>query len=93
MRPVIRLGNGDDDASVQAIYAPIVRETAISFELEIPDVKTFAAHGPGFQALGIIALVTALLTAYYSFRVWFRVCAGPVHYEPGEELISVRRGD
>ena len=38
MRPVIRLGNGDDAASVQAIYAPIVRETAISFELEIPDV-------------------------------------------------------
>jgi len=48
--------------------------------------EAFAAHGPGFGALAIIALITALLTAYYTFRVWFRVCAGPVHYEPGDEL-------
>ena len=38
MPPVIRLANGDDAALVQEIYAPIVRETAISFELEVPDV-------------------------------------------------------
>jgi NADH-quinone oxidoreductase subunit L len=48
--------------------------------------EAFAAHGPGFGALAIIALITAFLTAYYTFRVWFRVCAGPVHYEPGDEL-------
>ncbi len=36
-------------------------------------------------ALGWLLLVTAGLTAYYTFRVWFRVCAGPVHYEPGDE--------
>ena len=47
--------------------------------------EAFAAVGPGYTALAIIALVTALLTAYYTFRVWFRVCAGPVHYEPGLE--------
>ncbi|MGI9013415.1 MAG: NADH-quinone oxidoreductase subunit L [Phycisphaerales bacterium] len=35
--------------------------------------------------LGWLALFTAGLTAYYTFRVWFRVCAGPVHYEPGDE--------
>jgi NADH-quinone oxidoreductase subunit L len=45
----------------------------------------FTAHGPGFQALGIIGLITAFLTAYYAFRVWFRVCDGPVQYEPGPE--------
>ncbi len=49
----------------------------------------FTAHGPGFQALGIIALVTAFLTAYYAFRVWFRVCDGPVQHEPGPD----RHGD
>ena len=36
-------------------------------------------------ALGWLLLFTAGLTAYYTFRVWFRVCAGPVHYEPGDE--------
>lgn len=34
--PVIRLASGDDAELIQAIYAPIVRDTAISFELEVP---------------------------------------------------------
>jgi L-amino acid N-acyltransferase YncA len=38
MNPVIRLAASNDAAGVQAIYAPIVRETAISFELEPPTV-------------------------------------------------------
>ena len=37
MPQVIRLATGDDAESVQGIYAPSVRDTAISFELEIPD--------------------------------------------------------
>ncbi len=36
--------------------------------------------------VGWILLVTAGLTAYYTFRVYFRVFAGPVEYEPGEEI-------
>ncbi len=47
--------------------------------------QAFISHGPGFTALGVIALVTALMTAYYTFRVWFRVCLGPVQYEMGDE--------
>ncbi|MHC4106869.1 MAG: NADH-quinone oxidoreductase subunit L [Planctomycetota bacterium] len=47
--------------------------------------EVFVQEGRGFLALGVIALVTAFLTAYYSFRVWFRVCAGPVQFEPGPE--------
>ncbi|MHC4970267.1 MAG: NADH-quinone oxidoreductase subunit 5 family protein, partial [Planctomycetota bacterium] len=47
--------------------------------------EVFVTHGPGFTALGVIAVVTAFLTAYYTFRVWFRVCDGPVQYEAGEE--------
>jgi NADH-quinone oxidoreductase subunit L len=35
--------------------------------------------------LGAMLLFTALLTAYYTFRVWFRVCAGPVQFELGDE--------
>ncbi len=47
--------------------------------------EAFVTPGPGFVALGVIALLTALLTAYYTFRVWFRVCAGPEHYEMGDD--------
>jgi NADH-quinone oxidoreductase subunit L len=47
--------------------------------------EAFVTPGPGFTALGVIALLTALLTAYYTFRVWFRVCAGPTSYEMGDE--------
>ncbi len=41
---------------------------------------------PGAAAIGWILLFTAFLTAYYTFRVFFRVFMGPVHYEPGDEL-------
>ena len=44
--------------------------------------QTFTA---GYNWLGAILLFTALLTAYYTFRVWFRVCAGPVSYEMGDD--------
>jgi NADH-quinone oxidoreductase subunit L len=48
--------------------------------------EAFVTQGSGFEFLGWLAIFTAGLTAYYTFRVWFRVCAGPVHYEPGDEL-------
>ncbi len=40
----------------------------------------------GAQWIGWILLLTAGLTAYYTFRVYFRVFEGPQHYEPGDEL-------
>jgi len=40
---------------------------------------------PGFGLLGWVLLLTAGLTAYYTFRVFFRVFVGPVEYEPGDE--------
>jgi L-amino acid N-acyltransferase YncA len=39
MNAVIRLATPDDALGVHAIYAPVVRETAISFELEPPTVE------------------------------------------------------
>ena len=39
MPPTIRLATAHDATGVQAIYAPIVRDTAISFELEPPSVE------------------------------------------------------
>ncbi len=39
----------------------------------------------GAPLIGWILLITAGLTAYYTFRVFFRVFMGPVHFEPGDE--------
>jgi NADH-quinone oxidoreductase subunit L len=40
---------------------------------------------PGYSMIGWILLFTAGLTAYYTFRVFFRVFMGPVEYHPGDE--------
>jgi NADH-quinone oxidoreductase subunit L len=40
---------------------------------------------PGYGLIGWILLFTAGLTAYYTFRVFFRVFMGPVEYHPGDE--------
>jgi len=55
------------------------------FSKDMIIAEAFVTQGPGFQTLGLLALLTAGLTAYYSFRVFFRVFMGPVHYEPGDE--------
>ncbi|MEO0716476.1 MAG: NADH-quinone oxidoreductase subunit L, partial [Planctomycetota bacterium] len=41
---------------------------------------------PGTAMIGWILLLTAGLTAYYTFRVYFRVFEGPVEYHPGDDL-------
>jgi NADH-quinone oxidoreductase subunit L len=38
------------------------------------------------QLIGWLLLLTAGMTAYYTFRVFFRVFVGPKHFEPGDEL-------
>jgi len=45
-----------------------------------PDAVIF-----GSSWLGWLLLITAGLTAYYTFRVFFRVFVGPTIYEPGDE--------
>ncbi len=60
--------------------------TAGFFSKDSIIAEAFASHTPGAAALGWIALFTAFLTAYYTFRVWFRVCGGPTKYEPGDEI-------
>lgn len=44
---VVRLATAHDAAAVQAIYAPIVEATAISFELEPPDAPEIARRITG----------------------------------------------
>ncbi|MBC7835625.1 MAG: NADH-quinone oxidoreductase subunit L [Phycisphaerales bacterium] len=48
---------------------------------------------PQFRAIGWILLITAGLTAYYTFRVYFRVFMGPKYFEPGDELHAAAHGD
>jgi len=38
-----------------------------------------------YPLLGWIGVVTALITAFYTFRLWFRVFLGPTEYEMGRE--------
>ena len=38
-----------------------------------------------FMVLALMGLVTAFLTAFYTFRLWFRVFMGETRYEMGEE--------
>jgi L-amino acid N-acyltransferase YncA len=39
VRPVVRLAEPTDGSGVHAIYAPIVRDTAISFEVDPPSIE------------------------------------------------------
>jgi NADH-quinone oxidoreductase subunit L len=40
---------------------------------------------PGYAFLGWVLILTAGMTAYYTFRVFFRVFVGPVEYHPGDD--------
>jgi len=42
-------------------------------------------HKVLYTVLGIVGLVTALLTSFYTFRLWFRVFQGPEACEMGDE--------
>jgi NADH-quinone oxidoreductase subunit L len=48
---------------------------------------------PGATAIGWILLITAGMTAYYTFRTFFRVYVGPKEFVPGDdaELIDLGR--
>ena len=59
--------------------------TAAFFSKDEILVSAFTAKDERVHALGWIGLVVAALTAYYTFRVGFRVFFGPVKYEPGDE--------
>ena len=38
-----------------------------------------------YLLLAVLGIVTAFLTAFYTFRLWFTVFTGPLRYEMGEE--------
>ena len=58
--------------------------TAGYFSKDIILAQAFISDGAGFLVLGWIGIATAGLTAYYTFRVWFRVFTGPTHFKPDE---------
>lgn len=63
--------------------------TAGFFSKDMILAQAFATKGsmiPGSHGIGWILLATAGLTAYYTFRAFFRVFLGPVHFQPGDEL-------
>lgn len=48
---------------------------------------------PGYQMIGWILVFTAILTAYYTFRVFFRVFVGDQYCEPGEDFHGDDKSD
>ncbi len=59
--------------------------TAGFFSKDTIIAEPFIRGGALGQTLGVIAIVTALLTAFYTFRLWFRVFLGETEYEMGRE--------
>jgi NADH-quinone oxidoreductase subunit L len=47
---------------------------------------------PLYLVLGFMGLATAFLTAFYTFRLWFRVFMGPEKYEMGQEHHGAEEG-
>jgi NADH-quinone oxidoreductase subunit L len=56
------------------------------FSKDMIIAQAFSNTSHAFPALGWLLLLTAGLTAYYTFRVYFRVFVGPQEFEPGDEL-------
>ncbi len=59
--------------------------TAGYFSKDMILAEAFVTQGPGYGLIGWLLLLTAGMTAYYTFRVFFRVFVGPVRYEPGDD--------
>ena len=47
--------------------------------------KGLVEHNWFYGALAVAGLVTAFITAYYTFRLWFRVFMGPTTYDMGDD--------
>ena len=45
--PAIRVATPDDAESIRAMYAPCVRETAVTFEYDVPSVREMRQRPPG----------------------------------------------
>jgi len=57
-------------------------------------VRGTGEHGSTlFFWLAIMGLATAFLTAFYTFRLWFRVFMGPEHFEMGDDHGHAPEGD
>ena len=58
--------------------------TSANFSKDACIEGAFVMNTPSYRAAAWLGLIAAGITGYYSFRVWFRVCCGPVSYAPGD---------
>lgn len=65
-QPTIRQGTTDDAAELLEIYRPVVEETSISFELEVPSVEEFARRiaVSNEKHLWLVAEIDGVLAGY-----------------------------
>jgi L-amino acid N-acyltransferase YncA len=80
MSTTIRVATPEDADAILAIYAPIVQQTAISFEVEPPTLmemqariaKTLQQPSLGFQPVGVYQTVGYKLGAWHDVGWWQR---------------------
>ena len=70
---------------IGCLYLAAAPFTAGALSKDVILYSALTSHHPQLQAMGWIGLLTAAITAYYAFRVWFRLAIGPVAIEPGPD--------
>ena len=95
---MIRLAHPGDAAAVPAIYAPIVRDTAISFEWEVPSVEemgrriTLTYVRADARAQGLGRRLYAAHFAVLRLQGFCSAVAGATVPNAGAERLHERRG-
>jgi len=68
-------------AGVPGLSGFFSKDTILAATLD----KGLAEHRTLYVILAGVGLVTAAMTAYYTFRLWFRVFVGPTRFQMGQE--------
>lgn len=55
------------------------------FSKDVILAQALISDGPGYRFLALLGVITAFCTAYYTFRVFFRVFLGHQYVEPGDQ--------
>ena len=87
----IRLASPDDAEEILAVYAPYVRNTAVSFEVEVPDLGAFRSRMEGImKRYPYLAAVDGRRIAGYAYAGAFGSRAA---YQHSAELSIYLAGD
>ncbi|MBL9141276.1 MAG: hypothetical protein JNK53_05360, partial [Phycisphaerae bacterium] len=70
---------------VGCLYLAAAPFTAGALSKDVILYGALTSPNQQLQLMGWLGLLTAAITAYYAFRVWFRLATGPTKIEPGPD--------